>query len=295
MENWVREHVHGTPVFPVAAYHHYYSNEQPFLYYSHLHDEFEFFHLLSGEANIYINGTPFTIHSGDFLLILSSALHYAKHTQPLPCDTLALLCHPDFLLGKRDEDVVNQHYMASLLVPDHPSALYLPSDFPGAHHVSQLFRAIYDCLSNPRPGHELLVKAHFLELLYAFLSAPGGKEAAVSISPTLSPIKKSLRYIQHHYQQDISLAELAEHVHMSPGQFGRQFRRMMAQSPITYLVQYRIQRSAQLLQETRMKVSEIAMQVGFRNFSYYNKCFRQYFGMTPSEYRAHSPDQPLYP
>lgn len=286
MEVRFREQAHGTPMFPVASCPKSYSDAQPFLFYSHLHDEFEFFHLLSGDADVFVNGTPFSMHSGDSLLLLSSVLHYAKRVPSSPCDTLVLLCHPDFLLGRREEDVISTQYMEPLLSPDHPCALYLPSSFPGAHNVRHLFRSIDTLLAAPSPGRELLVKAYFLELLFAFLTAPGGTEACSTAPPALGPIKMSLQYIQNHYQQDISLEELADYVHMSPGQFGRLFRRMMAQPPITYLVQYRIQRSTQLLQETRMKISDIALQVGFHHFSYYNKCFRQYFGMTPSEYRA---------
>ncbi len=286
MEIRIRERAHGTPAFPVDSYCRCYLNDQPFLYHSHLHDEFEFFYLASGEADVYVNGTPFALGGGDSLLILSSALHFAKRTKPLPCDTIALLCHPDFLLGRREEDAINTRYLAPLLSPEHPSALYLPADFPGQHHVARLFRAVSEALAEPKPGGELLIKAYLMELLYAFLTTPGGKTGVTGAASALNPVKKSLQYIQAHFQQDISLEELAAHVHMSPGQFGRLFRRMMAQPPITYLVQYRVQHSALLLQETRMKVSDIALQVGFRNFSYYNKCFRQFFGMTPSEYRA---------
>ncbi len=284
MQEEVWESAHGSPAFPVAMYPICYPDGSDFLYYSHLHNELEYFFLKSGHVKVYVNGIPYDLSPGDALLITPAALHYAKRAKPGDCDTLSLLCHADFLFGRREEDAVNAKCLSALTGAQRPAALYL-SGAAVKEDVAGLFSQVRSPAEQGAPGYEMLVKARLLELTYQFLFAPGGYTAHAESSPDLDVIRQSLLYFQTNYQHDVTLGELSAFVHMSPGQFGRLFRRMMAQPPMTYLVQYRVQRATRLLSETNLRVSEIALQTGFRNFSYFNKCFLQYKGVTPTRFR----------
>lgn len=59
----------------------------------------------------------------------------------------------------------------------------------------------------------------------------------------------------------------------------------MKRTPFSYLNQYRIERSCELLVNTDLSISDIALRAGFNSFSYYSKRFRKIMHCTPSEYR----------
>ncbi|WP_294387926.1 helix-turn-helix domain-containing protein, partial [uncultured Ruminococcus sp.] len=67
-----------------------------------------------------------------------------------------------------------------------------------------------------------------------------------------------IKYIKENYAYEITLAELAEILPMSEGQFSRVFKQTMKMSPIQYLMRYRILQSCKLLQDTDKKIGEIA-------------------------------------
>lgn len=76
--------------------------------------------------------------------------------------------------------------------------------------------------------------------------------------------------------------------HVSEGHLCRFFKSMTRMSPVEYINFYRISMSMELLRQTDMEISEISMRTGFNNISYYNRTFRKYMHMTPSQYRETS-------
>lgn len=90
-----------------------------------------------------------------------------------------------------------------------------------------------------------------------------------------------LSYIQAHYGEEIALKTLADLLPMSVSQFCTVFKEVMNQTPIAYVIRYRILQSCTLLMETDLKIAEIARTVGFNNISY----FTGNFGCSPRRYR----------
>ncbi|MBE5786042.1 MAG: helix-turn-helix domain-containing protein [Clostridiales bacterium] len=296
MSQYPRERQHGTSAFPLAVYPIVYTGANETMFYSHLHAEWEFFLVTSGEAALYVNSNRYSLRPGDCLLITSDALHYAKSVNHKECKTIALLCHPDFLRCGREEDIVAVRYLQPLMGHGPSSAIYLPADTLSSGKVIHLMEEVARMLEGNAPGRELLVKARMLELMYYFFSQPNAAAPIPNEEAEIIAVKNALVYLQDHYPQDLTLDELAQQAHMSPGQFGRLFKRVMGQTPMTYLVQHRITCAARILAETNMKISDICLKVGFHNFSYFNRCFRQYLSTTPGEYRkAAKEHQEYYP
>lgn len=93
-------------------------------------------------------------------------------------------------------------------------------------------------------------------------------------------------YIAAHYMESIRLGDLAGIMGFSEGHFARVFRREFKQTFVQYLTEYRIQRSKELLADTRIPVDQIACRVGLNSYSYFCTCFKRSCGMSPGAYRA---------
>jgi AraC-like DNA-binding protein len=92
-------------------------------------------------------------------------------------------------------------------------------------------------------------------------------------------------YVQKHYQESIALRDIAAAGSMCRSGCSDVFRKVLHQSPVAYLTDYRVQRSAELLCDTALPVTEIALQCGFSSPSYFAEVFRERMGFAPSEYR----------
>lgn len=113
---------------------------------------------------------------------------------------------------------------------------------------------------------------------YADLHAPEQK-----LGQERSAIRQARRYIDDHFDQGISLTELAEHVALSPYYLLRVFRAEVGMPPYTYLESVRIRRAQRLI-EAGKPLAEVAAEAGFSSQSHLTHRFKQIIGVTPGQY-----------
>ena len=78
--------------------------------------------------------------------------------------------------------------------------------------------------------------------------------------------------------------------HMSESHFSAEFRKITRLSFSKYILEKRLQRACALLTSSPAAVTEIALQCGFNTISYFNRAFKNRFGVSPVEYRSrHKP------
>jgi YesN/AraC family two-component response regulator len=92
-------------------------------------------------------------------------------------------------------------------------------------------------------------------------------------------------YVMNNFQQDITLDEVAEYACMAKSSFCIFFKKMTNKSFFTFLTEYRVTSSCQMLLKTNLSVAEICYASGFRDVPYYNRVFKKLKGMTPTAYR----------
>jgi AraC-like DNA-binding protein len=102
-------------------------------------------------------------------------------------------------------------------------------------------------------------------------------------------------YIESHLQENIALEVLAEIAQLSVHHFARAFRQSLGTPPHNYIVQRRVEHAQQLLRNTDLPLSEIAMDAGFTDQSHLARHFRTITGISPSLARHRfrtGPDMP---
>ena len=96
-------------------------------------------------------------------------------------------------------------------------------------------------------------------------------------------VREAVRYIQNHYQEDISLSDLAKLSCLSPEYFCRLFKEETNETFGVYLMSYRLKRARELLRTTDMKINAVAASVGYSTAGYFSKIYKKYFGITPEQ------------
>lgn len=104
-------------------------------------------------------------------------------------------------------------------------------------------------------------------------------------SMTSKIINEVLRYIDEHYQEEISLKEIAKTFFYSPNYLGSLFKQEIGQGFVEYLSEFRIKKAADYIGKGTFKVYEVAAMVGYNDIPTFIKKFKAVFGITPTEYR----------
>jgi two-component system, response regulator YesN len=97
---------------------------------------------------------------------------------------------------------------------------------------------------------------------------------------------KIVRYVHQNYgNTELSVQEISDHLELTASYVISAFKEATGTTVKQFLLEYRIEKARELLRERSHKVSDIAVQVGFKDGEYFAKVFRKFTGMTPSEYR----------
>lgn len=98
-------------------------------------------------------------------------------------------------------------------------------------------------------------------------------------------IQEAVRYVRHHYAENIAVADVAAHIGMSESWLTKRFKQECGQNIVSFLLDVRVEKAKALLSGTNMLILEIAQAVGFENSGYFISVFRRVVGMTPKAYR----------
>lgn len=94
------------------------------------------------------------------------------------------------------------------------------------------------------------------------------------------------KYIEIHLHEDLSRNILAREVYLSEDYVSKLFKNATGMSIPNYIAVKRMEKARDYLENSDLSVSKIAQEVGYSNFSYFSKTFRDFAGMTPGEYRS---------
>lgn len=100
-------------------------------------------------------------------------------------------------------------------------------------------------------------------------------------------------YLDTHYAEDIQRNDLSDLVFISPDHLSRLFKKETGMSLMQYMTKKRISAACSLLAESRMPVNKVAIQVGYGNFAYFSKIFREITGKSPMNYRKQAQEKNL--
>lgn len=98
-------------------------------------------------------------------------------------------------------------------------------------------------------------------------------------------VRKAMKYMNEYYSEPISLTEVADYVALSSEYLSKIFKEETGIKFVVYLNNLRLKAAVHLLEETNLKVYEIAEKVGYSNMSYFSTVFKKNFGKNPFEYR----------
>jgi transcriptional regulator GlxA family with amidase domain len=103
---------------------------------------------------------------------------------------------------------------------------------------------------------------------------------------TDEPVKKAQEYIETHFQNRITIEELAESVALSRRNFERRFKKATGNTIIEYIQRVKVEAAKKNLESGRSSVSEVMYGVGYNDTRTFRQTFKKITGLSPGDYRS---------
>ena len=163
----------------------------------------------------------------------------------------------------------------------------LAQSVPADPLISQIAAALHHTLSHRAAGSRLyadaMSNALATHLVYHYCTQDS-KPTAFSGQLSQVQLKRVAEYIDEHLAQNLSLAELADVVSLSPFHFARLFKASVGVAPHQYHIRCRVSFAKQLLLKQELSIAQIAYTVGFASQSHFNYHFKRIVGLTPTAF-----------
>lgn len=240
----------------------------------HTHNCSELFYVIEGQGQFLIENKTYPVSVNDLVIVNPNVLHTEVSLNASPLRYIVLGIEGLELTATSDDNNTNFCIINFKNIKDNI-----------LHYLQNMLSEI----EQQKPGYEVICQ-DLMEILIVLL----GRQT--NFSTLLTPVSKKTsrlcgfakRYIDSHYQENITLDQLAEVCHVSKYHLAHAFTEEYEVSPINYLISKRMEEAEHLLRTTDFSLSFISNTTGFSSSSYFAQIFRKQKGMSPTEFRKQS-------
>lgn len=247
----------------------------------HWHRAVELFYMEAGCLEYTTPGGRWVFPAGSGGFINANVLHCSRL---LDCGSGVQLLHlfePSLLAGEPGSRI-GQRYILPLCTSG-VEVIRLRPEEPEHLALLEKLRAGF-ALDETQWGYEPRLRSLLMEVWLALLPLAQATSGQTKAGYD-EKIKSLMIYIQDHFQEAISVDQLARQVHISRRGCFRLFQEALHMSPLDYIRGVRLRYAHRMLVNTDLPVTEIASRCGFSSGSYFGKCFREDYGCSPLAYR----------
>ena len=242
----------------------------------HWHLEYEIITVLRGSFELSLDGEKTVMTPGDCAVISGGVVHGG-----IPNDCIYECLVFDLQAFLHNMPIHSKSLGAFLSDPSSVTGIYKKGTT-----TDDIADRIFDSMECERRGYELVCVGLMWQLLGDFASFTSQNDMSLAkSSEQISKLKNVLSFMHKNIDRRITLDELAQTAGMSPKYFCRVFKELTGKTPVEYLNYYRIESACEMLTLTDETVTEIAMNCGFNDMSYFSKTFAKYKGVSPNKFR----------
>ncbi|KJU71132.1 AraC family transcriptional regulator [Clostridium baratii] len=268
---------HGTFDFPIEFYH-VTPNHSRYNMPYHWHTECEIIRILEGEFILFIDEDKIVARKNDLLFIHGGIFHGGLPNNCIyECIVfdMKLLLKDNHACTKQIYDIINHN---KVIAPKLPSNI---------KDLNTCCTSLFESMRLKNIGYEFITQGSLYYLIGAILENKlymKNDNHTKKTKERFLQFKNVITLIENEYQNPLTLEDLSRASGMSPKYFCRFFHEMSNKTPIEYLNYYRIEIACEKLLATELSITEIALNCGFNDVSYFIKTFKKYKGLTPKKY-----------
>ncbi len=253
----------------------------------HWHPGIEFFSVKSGAVRYCLETGEYVFQKGEGGFINQSVLHATEIAGDAGCELLTFIFSPGLFTGG-EENELYQRIESSLEGIQEIPVIALNQHDPWKKEILACMDEAYDGYCEESAVGELLLMEKMMHI-WRLVAQHGVSQRGYAVSEvnvqTQMRLKQMLEFIHEHYTEPIVLEDIAKAAGISARECTRNFQNGIRMSPVAYLIKYRITKAQELLCTSGQSVTEVGLQTGFNNSSYFARMFRRYTGESPKKYQ----------
>ena len=247
----------------------------------HHHDFYEIYYFISGDVEYRVEGRTYILQKGDLLLISPGVFHQPMVRPGVPYERIVLWINRTFLAQFAEQGV-------DLSACFDPSGAVLLQ--PVAYQRSTLAMQLEELCTEQRSdkyGKELYCQALFIQILTQInrMTAIDAPKSDSQSEPEL--VGQVLAYIAAHYQEKLTLQQLADHFYVSKYHLSHTFSSQVGTSIYRYILLKRLLAAREQITDG-ISPSEACQNCGFQDYANFYRVFKAEYGVSPKAFSAKS-------
>lgn len=236
-----------------------------------IRDNYVLHFITNGKGKITIDGETTNLQAGDlFILPKNQSIFYqADENEPWTYTWVGFS-------GSRAETILSQTRL-------------LEKYFLHSHLESEILKKMIDINQTEVQSlpmiTELILIGHLNQLLAALIQEFPNESLKESSTLAKNYVHHAIKLIHSQYNSPIKVNEIADHLALSRSYLYKIFKQETGYAIKDYILQIKMKRSCQLLEDPTRNITEIAYSVGYQDPLTFSSAFKNYFHMSPTEYR----------
>ena len=271
---------YDNPPFPTYIYDGWVAPKVTWERVPHFHEDIEIVTVTKGNMAYSVNGKTIMLYEGDTIVVNSNQIHYSMSVNDEVAKYVIFIAHPNILNSS-----VMVEMQAIRPIIDNPELPYIR--FRDINECTEEIASLVTALPDKRNDPFEVTKQFFLiwDIIRKKVEWIGKSDESSSYDPRKQHLKNMMQYIANNFQSTITLDDIAKSAGISRSLCNVIFKQYVEESPVTYLMHFRVRKVAEYLRSDSRPLSEIAEITGFGGTSYMAETFKKFYGMSPREYK----------
>lgn len=252
----------------------------------HWHNDFEIATAVSSALDYKIGQQHIILNKGDSIFVNRNVLHSIRQLSGDIPDPMPNIVFSGILIAP-EASAVYQKYIQPIAQCGSLPFIVFRQDDDSVSEVRRLINDSYQLMKEEKSCYELAVQRNisciFEFITLNFADFPKSQATHMQINSQVR-LQKMLTYIYENYAKEITLEDIAKAADVSRSEAGRCFNTYMSCSPVSALIQYRLQIAHQMLNEQSHTLQQISDACGFNSVNYFSRQFKKKYGYAPSQH-----------
>lgn len=257
----------------------------------HSHDYVQMWYVKNGHYRHHLNGVDFKLTRGNLFIVPPYMAHFVDTTGCREAELVACEFSGDFMRIAAQDDAEHLFdivYLEPILI--HCKTLEPSLYFHGsaAEELESLLSELEHEYNERDRFYSTMIRANVLRLL-ALIARQYGEQRDFTRDEMFAryrnAVNRALQYIDAHFTEKIYLEDVCRIALMSPSAFSAIFKNITGSTFTEYLLYRRVSKARDLLSETTRPVTDISLDCGFNDPTYFHRVFKKITGISPGQYR----------
>lgn len=268
--------------------------------------DYELIIVTEGTSIYYFEDSTYQLYPGDVLLIKPNQVHSAKNPLDMTCRFFYVHFMPEDICEMIDGDLLQKelfNFINNNNISDEDKIIYsIPKTnfkkifIPVCSRANNYRNEIYTVMEKAIDERnrttltsELAISLYISQvfnLITKQVLADHGFDTFLYIKGKIPKVlREAMLYIHQNYKKTLHVKNIAEKLQISPQYLTRLFKENMGKSTVQYINGLRISKAKELMRGSTITMQEITYSIGLENPYYFSRLFKEYEGITPSEYK----------